>query len=92
MLWLLALPVLWASVAVVVGLFVGHGIRMERGLECEHPVATGPAGISSPGADQAAEPTPAERPAGPAADSSTERAEDERRTVPDFAPHLSGVR
>jgi hypothetical protein len=41
--WFIAIPVGWAVVAVVLGLVIGNGIRIERGIE---PVSKDPVGMN----------------------------------------------
>jgi hypothetical protein len=50
--WFIAVPVGWAVVALVLGLIVGNGIRIECGVEPEVPVGMSAVGANQVGADQ----------------------------------------
>jgi hypothetical protein len=58
--WFIAVPVGWAVVALVLGLIVGNGIRIECGVEPEVPVGMSAVGANQVGADQ----VPAGQPTG----------------------------
>ena len=55
--WLIAVPVAWAVLALVLGLLIGRGIRMERGPEPECPALTG-AGLARAATGPVEEPLP----------------------------------
>lgn len=64
MIWLIAVPLGWIAVALVVGLFVGRGIGIESGIESDHPAmdqpeTCPPEAAAAGGADER---TPAETP------------------------------
>jgi len=44
--WFIAVPVAWAAVAVVLGLVIGNGIRIERGIEPDLPASRATAGTN----------------------------------------------
>jgi hypothetical protein len=44
--WFIAIPVAWAAVAVVLGLVIGNGIRIERGIEPDQPASRITAGTN----------------------------------------------
>jgi hypothetical protein len=49
--WFIAVPAGWAVVALVVGLLVGNGIRIECGLEPDVPVGLNTVGMKTVGMD-----------------------------------------
>jgi hypothetical protein len=49
--WFIAVPAGWAVVALVVGLLVGNGIRIECGLEPDVPVGLNRVGMKTVGPD-----------------------------------------
>ena len=47
--WIIAVLMGWAAVAVVLGLVIGNGIRIERGIEPEVPVRAAEGAVPAAG-------------------------------------------
>ena len=89
--WFVAVPVAWTVVALLLGLLVGRGIRMESGAEPAFPVTGDPAATTPP-SPRPTGPAPGAVPAVATAESRRTRPQDRRRGPAAWERVLSAAR